>query len=185
MEFELIVKVIVLVLLIVFFILRSSFIKHYKTFTFRLSIKYIVTIILLILYFGGYFDFAMLGINSYVRMILGLLIIFIGMVLFFWTHAHLGKNWSPVIEKKFTKSRKLIKTGPYRHMRHPIYSASFVTLIGFGIFTANWLIFVVPLVILVVFYAIKIPKEEKELTRNFGKEYEKYMKDTPRFIPNF
>jgi protein-S-isoprenylcysteine O-methyltransferase Ste14 len=41
----------------------------------------------------------------------------------------------------------------------------------------------IPLLILITFYSIKIPKEERELKNNFGKKYLEYMKTTGGLIP--
>ena len=176
------IKISVLILLVIFFIIRKSFTLHYKTFTFRLSIKYIVTSILMILYFFGIFDLAIIDFAPSVQL-LGVVLIFVGYCLFYFAHKNLSINWSPVIEKKFTKSRYLVKTGPYKYLIHPIYSASIITLFGFLLFTKNWLLIGIPLVILVLFYCYKIPKEEKELRRNFGKSFDVYFNERKRFIP--
>lgn len=183
MKTEILIKILTLILVLTFFFIRSRFVKHYKKFTPRTMIKYVILLLLFSFYIGGYFDFAMLNFNLYFRLICGMIIIFLGMSLLFWAHIHLGKNWSPVIENKFSKSRSLIKSGPYKFIRHPIYTASFITLIGFFILTANWILTGIPLVILILFYINKIPKEEKELIDNFGKEYLDYKKKTGGLIP--
>lgn len=182
MEFEFLIKMIVVVLVVLFLFVRSRFTTHYK-FTPRLMIKNVIVLILFVLYLGNLFDFAKLNINLYVRIFLGFFIISLGMALFFWAHTELGKNWSPIIEKKFPKSKKLVKTGPYRYVRHPIYTASFVTILGFLILSANWLLIGIPLLILIAFYIYKIPKEEKSLIDNFGQGYKDYMKKTGRLLP--
>jgi len=180
---ELIIKILTLVFIVVFFLTRACFVGYNKKHTFRRSIKYIIALILFFFYFKGYFDFAILQFDLYLRLILGILVILLGMSLFFWAHYYLGKNWSPILEKKFSKSKKLIKSGPYYYLRHPIYTASFITLLGFFILTANWMLTGIPLIVLVLFYMYKMPREEKELINNFGKEYLKYKKNTGGLIP--
>jgi protein-S-isoprenylcysteine O-methyltransferase Ste14 len=128
-------------------------------------------------------DFARVNMNIYLRLIGGTFILFLGFLLFFSAHKHLKNNWSPIIEKKFSKSRSLIQSGPYKYIRHPIYTASIISLIGFLVFTANWLFVGIPFLILILFYCYKIPKEEEELLRNFGKKYKDYMKSTGGLIP--
>lgn len=182
MDIEISIKIVTVVLVALFFLIRSRFVKHYKKFTPRTLVKYLIAVVLFLAYFLGYFDFALLNFSLYLRLA-GLLIIILGISLLFWAHGHLMENWSPIIEKKFTKSRKLIVSGPYRYIRHPIYTASFITIIGFFIFTANWILTGIPLIILVLFYSSKIPREEKELMNNFGKKYKDYMKSTGGLIP--
>jgi len=180
---EISIKILALALVLIFFLIRSRFVSHYKKFTPRTLIKYIIVLFLFYFYIAGYFDFAQLNFGVYFRLIAGIIIIFLGMWLLFWAHIHLGKNWSPIIEKKFSRSRKLIKSGPYKYLRHPIYSASFITLIGFFILTSNWILVGIPLVILILFYINKIPREEKELRDNFGKNYLNYEKITGGLFP--
>lgn len=182
MKIEFVIKVIVLILVLMFLFIRSKLTVSHK-FTPRFMIKYVIIAILFIFYFGSFFDFAQLNSNPYLRILFGFPIVFFGAFLFFWAHIKLGKNWSPVIEKKFPKSKKLVKIGPYKYVRHPIYSASFIIIIGFGFLTANWFFMGVPLLILFCFYAYKIPKEEKSLIDNFGKKYLDYMKTTGGVVP--
>jgi len=180
---ELIIKIITIALGLAFFIYRSSFIRHYKKFTPRTLIKWVILAILTFFYIYGTFDYALLNFNIYFRIIGGTIVLFLGFLLFFSSHKHLNINWSPIIEKKFTKSRSLVQTGPYKYIRHPIYVASMILLLGFFILTANWLLVGIPVAILIVFYLSKIPREEKELIRNFGKKYEEYKKRTGGFLP--
>lgn len=184
MDFETSIKVLVLGILLFFFIARSRFTRHYTAFTPRILIKYVVALLLMGFYVEGFFDSATLPFGQEIRFFAGIPVIFLGMVLFFWAHIHLGANWSPIIEKKFTSSRRLITSGPYRFIRHPTYTASFIVLAGFFVLTANWLLAGIPFIILVVFYAHKIPLEENKLVRNFGNAYRTYMKTTGRFLPN-
>lgn len=182
MDFEITIKIITCVLVFIFLLIRERFTSHYKI-TPRLMIKNVIIIILFVLYFLKIFDFAKINLNPYLRIFLGFPVIFLGIFLFFWSHMHLRENWSPVIEKKFTKSKKLVNTGPYKYLRHPIYSASLITLLGFAILTANWLFTGIPLLILIIFFTYKIPKEEKSLISNFGQNYRKYMKQTGGLFP--
>jgi len=57
-----------------------------------------------------------------------------------------------------------------------------ILLLGFFLLSANWLFATIPLIILIIFYSIKIPLEEKELERNFGKKYIEYKKRTGGFF---
>jgi protein-S-isoprenylcysteine O-methyltransferase Ste14 len=145
-------------------------------------IKCIITIPFLILYLIGFIDFAFVNINNYIRIFLGLPIIFLGFLLFIWAHYHLGKNWNAIVHK-VSKPSTLITSGPYKYIRHPIYSASFITIIGFGILSANYIIFLITFCLFLILYAIRIPKEEKALIKHFKKEYIIYMKNTGRLFP--
>jgi len=180
---EFLIKILVVILLALFFVFRNKFTGYYKKSSFRFLIKYFIITIVLLFYFSGIMDFASISFNIYLRLLLGLLLIFGGYSLFFVAHKHLGQNWSTLLDKKISKKDRLIKTGPYKYVRHPSYSASILALIGFGILTANWIIFSICFLVLLIFYIYKVPREEKFLTEKFGKEYIDYRKKTPGFFP--
>jgi protein-S-isoprenylcysteine O-methyltransferase Ste14 len=78
---------------------------------------------------------------------------------------------------------KLVATGAYGVARNPIYSsATFFILPGVALMTLTWVYFVVS-VLLYVGVMIFIGKEEKQLTKAFGKEYEDYVARVDRLIP--
>lgn len=176
-------KVSFIIIIVLFFFFRSFYVRHYKKFSPKFLIKYLLAILFISLYFSGILDFAQFRINLAIRFVLGLVLIFSGFFLFFLSHKYLGKNWNPHIEDKFPKSRTLITSGPYRYVRHPIYLASFISLIGLGIYSANSIIFSIPLLILILFYFYKIPREENSLIKNFGKRYIDYKMITPSIFP--
>ena len=78
---------------------------------------------------------------------------------------------------------KIKKDGLYRLIRHPSYSGSILSFIGFGISLNNWIsLFIISLpVIFAMIHRIKV--EEKLLVARFGKEYVDYMRKTFRLIP--
>jgi protein-S-isoprenylcysteine O-methyltransferase Ste14 len=77
---------------------------------------------------------------------------------------------------------KVITTGLYSRMRHPQYTGAILSHIGISyLFAAYYSILMTPLVILVNY--ILCWKEEKELVREFGEDYENYQKSVPMFIP--
>ncbi len=183
MSTEIIIRIIFVLLLAIFFILRSHFTNHHKGFTFRTSIKYVVIGLLLFFYLTNNLSLGFLNISYNIRIILGFSLFIIGSIIFFWAHFHLGKNWSPIIEKRFSKSRTFITSGPYNYIRHPIYSSSFIILISIFFITGNWLFTGLLFLILTAFYLYKVPREEEELIKNFGKKYENYKKNTGGLIP--
>ena len=112
--------------------------------------------------------------------LIGLLITFSGLAFAIWARVHLGKNWSgmPAIREGHT----LTRTGPYRFVRHPIYSgiilAFFGTAIGVGYF---WTFSCVLLIF--VLFVIKFRMEEKFLEEEFGEEYANYKREVKALIP--
>ena len=80
------------------------------------------------------------------------------------------------------RPEKIITTGLYSRMRHPQYTGAILSHIGMTfLFSVFYSLLVTPLVIIVNY--ILCWKEEKELVREFGEEYESYRKSVPMFFP--
>jgi protein-S-isoprenylcysteine O-methyltransferase Ste14 len=97
-----------------------------------------------------------------------------------WCYAAMGAAWRIGIDQKGTS--KLVQSGPYRLIRHPIYGFQMTMLIGAALLLPTW----ISLAILVIHYvcaSIKAVDEERHLTGVFGEEYRDYMKRTGRFLP--
>ena len=83
---------------------------------------------------------------------------------------------------RLSEKHHLVTTGPYARMRHPIYSAYIVFMIGIALVTANWF-FIALLLVSVVVLAFRIPKEEQMLIEMFGEEYKTYKQRTGGLFP--
>lgn len=80
---------------------------------------------------------------------------------------------------------KLITHGPYRWVRHPMYTTLFFLGLGWLLLTANWIIGA-PLMVGIVLIVIKrVKNEEQMLIDLFGGDYRNYMQHTGRFLPKF
>jgi protein-S-isoprenylcysteine O-methyltransferase Ste14 len=77
---------------------------------------------------------------------------------------------------------KLVKTGIYKYIRHPLYGSLF--LLSWGVFLKgiSWISLILSITICVFSFATAIV-EEKENLKRFGEEYHIYMKSTKRFLP--
>ena len=106
----------------------------------------------------------------------------LGGVVFRWYSIHvLGKYFS--VQLGVQAGQTVIKDGPYCWIRHPSYTGSLVTMLGFGFAFTNWLcLFSVPLIVLVG-YSYRASVEEQMLVNALGDPYREYMKNTKRFIP--
>ena len=78
---------------------------------------------------------------------------------------------------------QLIKHGPYRWVRHPMYSALFTMGIGWLLTTANLLIGGPLAAAILIIMSVRVKNEEVVLIDLFGDEYRNYMKRTGRFLP--
>jgi protein-S-isoprenylcysteine O-methyltransferase Ste14 len=110
----------------------------------------------------------------------GLAITILGLGLAVWARVHLGKNWSsrPTIRVGHT----LVRTGPYRFVRNPIYTGLLVGFAGTAIVIGAFWAFALILFLLAAFL-MRIREEEKILFGEFGEEYEKYRREVKALIP--
>lgn len=119
----------------------------------------------------------------FVVRIVGVLLSFSGLYLFWFTHKALGTNWSPLLEVK--KEHKLITTGIYKHIRHPMYTAILVFTLGLGLISANLVVLLLPLIIFSILCYVRISDEEGMMISWFGDEYILYKRKTGMLFPKF
>lgn len=117
--------------------------------------------------------------DNHLVLIMGLLLFLVGMSLAVWARIYLGKNWGMPMTQK--KSPELVTSGPYKYVRHPIYSGILLMVLG-SIFDVNifWLlVFVVSL----VFFIYSSLVEERLMSKQFPKVYPAYKSKTKMLIP--
>ena len=104
-----------------------------------------------------------------------------GFVLLQWAHHALGRNWSdaPRLQTEHT----LVTSGPYRWIRHPIYTAFLLILSTPLLISANWFIGLVWIAMTVLDVIRRIRIEEALLISRFGDRYRSYMQATGRLLP--
>ncbi len=77
----------------------------------------------------------------------------------------------------------MIRNGPYRLVRHPVYAGEILSFIGLGLALQSWVALLIIPVTASVFYSNRIRIEEKFLTAELGDDYVQYMKSVKRIIP--
>ena len=80
------------------------------------------------------------------------------------------------------KQHTLVTTGPYRWMRHPLYTSAALLGLANSLAAANWFFFVTGCAVFLLL-AIRTRKEEENLIARFGDDYRNYMQRTGRFVP--
>lgn len=127
----------------------------------------------------------------YVRREINALILLFSTILFCYAFAlrwlsikALGKQWTvhAVGAQKISKVR-LLKIGPYKYIRHPIYLGVILELISFSIIFNTYYSFIFCLVFNLPMQIIRTFVEEETSIRKFGDAYLKYKKEVPAFIP--
>ena len=93
----------------------------------------------------------------------------------------LGKNVSETILTK--PQHQLITRGPYRWIRHPLYTTGIALFVSLGLTLDSWLILVLALVALLAIRVVVVPREEAHLLAAFGGEYERYRLQTGALFP--
>lgn len=111
---------------------------------------------------------------------IGALLLLGGLMLHYASIVTLGRAFSIGLDPK--KQEHLVKHGPYRHVRHPIYAAFL------GFFVGAWLLqpnrfFSIAMPIAITRVVLQAVREERMLLDSFGEQYREYMKSTTRFIP--
>ena len=104
-----------------------------------------------------------------------------GFALLQWAQMTLANSWSDT--PRMLKEQTLITSGPYRTIRHPIYTAFIMILGSTMLISSNWLIGLcwAGMVTLEVFSRISF--EESLMVEFFGDQYREYMKKTGRLLP--
>jgi protein-S-isoprenylcysteine O-methyltransferase Ste14 len=118
--------------------------------------------------------------QSYASGVTGVVLTWAGITLAIWARGHLGQYWSGRITIK--EDHKLIRTGPYARLRHPIYSGLDLAVIGSAIAIDRWRCVVGVCVIIVGFW-IKAKREESMLGAQFGSDFEEHRRHTGFLLP--
>ncbi len=111
----------------------------------------------------------------------GLLLMALSIPLVAWVHQSLAENFSLTLHLR--KEHELITHGPYRYVRHPMYSALYMHLVGVLFLTANAFIGGVLLAALTCIVATRISREEALLAERFPDEYPAYRARRGRLLP--
>jgi protein-S-isoprenylcysteine O-methyltransferase Ste14 len=112
--------------------------------------------------------------------LIGTCLLVAGLLIAVWARVILGRNWSNVVTVKV--DHELIQTGPYRWMRHPIYTGLLLALAGSAL-AQNLRIDLAVLPLAFLGFWIKLRREEDWMHQQFGAAYETYCARTSRLVP--
>ena len=157
---------------------RPSLIKHLRDI---LILPFTMTVIVPYLCYNKSQSFFA---NSVFSKIAGVLFFAGGLCLFIWT-VYLFRTFGKGTLAPWTPTQKLIIRGPYKYCRNPMISGVLFIILGEALFpnSTNIVIFAGIFFLVNTVYFISI--EEPDMQARFGKEYEDYKKNVPRWIPRF
>ena len=109
----------------------------------------------------------------------GLVLFALGLAFAVWARVHIGRNWGlPMTQKS---ESELVTSGPYRLVRHPIYSGILTAGIGTAV-ALNWLWLTV-VALAAVYFVYSALVEERYLADRFPDTYPAYKRSTRMLVP--
>jgi protein-S-isoprenylcysteine O-methyltransferase Ste14 len=124
-------------------------------------------------------QFASVGIIDPVFSIAGLVLCALGLGFAAWARAYLGKNWGMPMSVR--QDAELVMTGPYRFIRHPIYSGILLAMLGSALVAG--ILWLIVFVLFGTYFVLSARAEERLMTRQFPDQYPEYKSRTKALIP--
>jgi protein-S-isoprenylcysteine O-methyltransferase Ste14 len=112
----------------------------------------------------------------------GIVLTSLGVALAIWARYCLGQYWSARVTLK--QGHRLIRSGPYRSIRHPIYTGIWLATSGTALVLGEWR-GVLAVALVWVAHSRKAAREETLLLTEFGDEYASYRRSTGFLFPRF
>jgi len=113
--------------------------------------------------------------------VVGVALIVLGSLLRRWCFRTLGQYFTGDV--KASADQPVIRTGPYRFVRHPSYTAGIMMFTGIGLALGSWFSFLLIAIASIATYWYRVTIEERALLGTIGEQYASFMKERKRFIP--
>ncbi|WP_280769490.1 methyltransferase family protein [Salipaludibacillus daqingensis] len=126
-------------------------------------------------------EFSFLSYTNTSFMWIGVLFYSFGVFIRYWGMVKLGKQFTRNVN--VATDDQIVGTGPFRFLRHPLYSGLLSTLIGISIYTGSIIGFLMIFIVFIPFLLKRIRLEEAMLTKAFGPDYKKWAKTRKRLVP--
>jgi protein-S-isoprenylcysteine O-methyltransferase Ste14 len=114
---------------------------------------------------------------------LGVVLLVASLFVFARAHIDLKSNWSPSLE--IYQEHFLVTNGIYSLIRHPMYASQGLFAIAQLLLLQNGLAGPLNLVVVILFFLLRVPAEEQMMLDAFGEPYREYMEKTGRILPKF
>ena len=120
-----------------------------------------------------------LAVHSVILAAVGAVLFACGIALAVWARLHLGRNWGMPMTQR--AEPELVTSGPYRFVRHPIYTGLLTAMLGTAL--VNNLLGLIVVAVLVGYFYYSGTVEERNLAAAFPKAYPEYRSRTKMLIP--
>jgi protein-S-isoprenylcysteine O-methyltransferase Ste14 len=120
-----------------------------------------------------------LAVHSWFLAAIGALLFACGIALAVWARLHLGRNWGMPMTQR--AEPELITSGPYRFVRHPVYSGLLTAMLGTAL--VNNLLGLIVVAVLAAYFYYCGTVEERNLAATFPTAYPQYKSRTKMLIP--
>jgi len=117
--------------------------------------------------------------NNELVLSVGFIIFLSGLFIAIWARINLGKNWGMPMSVK--QDPELVRSGPYRYIRHPIYTGILLAMIGASV--ASSIFWLAIFAISGIYFIYSAVQEEKLMMKQFPKVYPSYKSKTKMLIP--
>jgi protein-S-isoprenylcysteine O-methyltransferase Ste14 len=95
----------------------------------------------------------------------------------------LSDQWSIYIIETNLYEYSLLKIGPYKRIRHPIYLSYILDIISVVLILNSYYTLILSLILLPIVYGFRVKREEIVMRSRFGVQYDDYVQGTKRFVP--
>jgi protein-S-isoprenylcysteine O-methyltransferase Ste14 len=178
--------------LIVGSIIRVKYTRSYRTITVTDDRKSILDMVLISLsgigmfilpilfIFTSWFDIANYTLPKWAGL-LGTFVYGFAIIILWKSHIDLGLNWSPKLQ--IHSEHKLVTSGIFAMIRHPMYAAHFISAIAQPLLLQNWIVGFSFLGTFIPGYLYRVKREEQMMCDHYGETYQKYTERAGRIIP--
>jgi protein-S-isoprenylcysteine O-methyltransferase Ste14 len=144
----------------------------------ELRIRAVIAVVVILLIRHGAFRGHGVSTDPW-RVGLGLVVFALGLALAIWARVHIGRNWGTPMTQK--EEPELVTSGPYRLVRHPIYSGILAAGIGTAV-ALSWM-WLTAVALAGMYFLYSATVEERYLTERLPDAYPTYKRSTKMLVP--
>lgn len=115
------------------------------------------------------------------RVALSALFLVVGCLLSWTAKRALGRQWR--VDAGLNADHELVRSGPYRLVRHPIYASMLSMMLATGLMTTAWPFLAAAVALFLMGTEIRVRVEDSLLESRFGDQFREYRRSVPAYIP--